>query len=178
MYQKPIQNCVLSFLLCSTALALSACVCSPGIGRFTDSGAANHSIVIHLQKQKAYLYNGGMVVGISPVSTGREGYNTPPGKYHILAKDLNHRSSLYGAYVIGGKVVKSGVDRKKDPKPVGVDFVGAPMPYYLQIAPAYGLHEGFLPGYPASHGCIRLPESWARRFYYATEEGTSLTIYR
>jgi lipoprotein-anchoring transpeptidase ErfK/SrfK len=119
-----------------------------------------------------------MVVGVSPVSTGREGHNTPAGTYHVLVKDQNHRSSLYGAYVIHGKIVQSGVDIQRDPKPPGADFVGASMPYYLQIAPAYGLHAGYLPGYPASHGCIRLPASWARRFYYAAHEGMLLVIYR
>jgi lipoprotein-anchoring transpeptidase ErfK/SrfK len=77
-----------------------------------------------------------------------------------------------------GKVVRSGVDLQRDPKPPGADFLGAPMPYYLQIAPAYGLHVGYLPGYPASHGCIRMPELWARRFYYAVHDGASLMIYR
>jgi len=79
---------------------------------------------------------------------------------------------------MNGKVIKSGVDRQKDSKPEGAEFVGAPMPYYLQIAPAYGLHAGYLPGYPASHGCIRMPASWARRFYYAAHVGTLLVIYR
>jgi lipoprotein-anchoring transpeptidase ErfK/SrfK len=143
-----------------------------------DSRTSGHSIVIHLDEQKAYLYKGKMVVGISPVSTGREGHDTPAGRYVVLAKDLNHRSSLYGAYVINGTVVRSGVDIKRDPKPPGSNFVGASMPYYLQIAPTYGLHAGYLPGYPASHGCIRLPEPWARRFYYASDDGTSVIIYR
>jgi lipoprotein-anchoring transpeptidase ErfK/SrfK len=50
--------------------------------------------------------------------------------------------------------------------------------YYLQIAPAYGLHAGELPGYAASHGCIRLPASWAKRFYYASKVGTPVVITR
>lgn len=143
-----------------------------------DRSTSGHSIVIHLDRQKAYLYKGVMLVGISPVSTGREGHNTPAGIYHVLAKDLNHRSSFYGAYLRDGKIIQSGVDARRDPIPAGARFVGAPMPYYLQIAPAYGLHAGYLPGYPASHGCIRMPESWAQRFYYATQEGSLLTIYR
>jgi len=103
----------------------------------TDRDKAGHKIVIHLEQQRAYLYKNGAVVGISPVSTGREGYSTPGAKY-----------------------------------------VGAPMFYYLQIAPAYGLHAGDLPGYAASHGCIRLPSAWAKRFYYATKVGTPVVITR
>jgi lipoprotein-anchoring transpeptidase ErfK/SrfK len=167
----------LFLIFCTTAFLLG-CACSPGIGMMLDSEASGHHIIVRLDKQKAYLYKGNMVVGISPVSTGREGYNTPAGSYHILSKDLNHRSSVYGAYVINGKIIQSGVDVHTDPCPSGADFVGAPMPYYLQIAPAYGLHAGYLPGYPASHGCIRLPEVWARRFYYASQVDTPLVIYR
>ena len=176
--EKPFQNLTILFLLLCLGLLLSGCACSPGIGMLTDAGPSGHRIVVRLNEQKAYLYKEGVVVGISPVSTGREGHNTPAGTYHVLAKDLNHRSSLYGAYVMNGKVIRSGVDRQKDPIPQGADFVGAPMPYYLQIAPTYGLHAGYLPGYPASHGCIRLPKAWAKRFYYAAQDGTLLVIYR
>jgi lipoprotein-anchoring transpeptidase ErfK/SrfK len=165
-------------LLGCVAVLTSGCAISPELGSLTDQGAAGHKIVVQLDQQKAYLYKGPVVVGISPVSTGREGYNTPPGKYRVIAKDLNHRSSLYGAYEINGRVVKAGVNIRKDPKPPDAVFVGAPMPYYLQIAPGYGLHEGYLPGYPASHGCIRLPASWARRFYYAAKVGTVVVIDR
>jgi len=168
----------LQILLLSTIVLLSGCAGSPRVGMALDPGTSGHSIVIRLDKQKAYLYKGSVIVGISPVSTGREGHDTPAGNYRVLAKDLNHRSSVYGAYLINGKVVQSGVDIKRDPRPPGADFLGASMPYYLQIAPTYGLHAGYLPGYPASHGCIRMPEAWARRFYYASDEGTSVVIFR
>jgi lipoprotein-anchoring transpeptidase ErfK/SrfK len=170
--------CLQLLLLAFAAAVVTGCAFSPELGGLTDQGTSGHKIVVRLDEQKAYLYKDGMVVGISPVSTGREGHNTPPGKYTVLDKDLNHRSSLYGAYVIGNRVVKGGVDIRKDPKPPGAVFLGAPMPYYLQIAPGYGLHEGYLPGYPASHGCIRLPAAWARRFYYAAHVGTPVVIVR
>lgn len=143
-----------------------------------DRDKASHKIVIALKEQKAYLYKNGTIVGVSPVSTGREGYNTPAGKYAVLAKDIDHRSSVYGSYLVNGRVVKAGVNVKKDPKPPGATYRGAPMFYYLQIAPAYGLHAGELPGYAASHGCIRLPPAWAKRFYYATKVGTPVIITR
>ena len=164
-------------MLCVISL-LSGCAYSPIIGMLTDSGTSGHTIEVHLDQQKAYLLKDSIVVGISPVSTGREGHNTPAGTYHIIGKDLNHRSSLYGAYVINGKILRAGVDIQNDPIPLGAKFVGAPMPYYLQIAPSYGLHAGYLPGYPASHGCIRMPEAWAKRFYYCSHIGTLLIIYR
>jgi lipoprotein-anchoring transpeptidase ErfK/SrfK len=144
----------------------------------TDQGTSGRAITIRLSDQKAFLYKNGEVVAISPASTGREGYHTPTGRHRVIGKDIDHRSSIYGAYVRNGKVVKAGVDVRKDPKPPGAVFEGAPMPYYLQIAPAYGLHAGHVPGYPASHGCIRLPSRWAKRFYYAAKVGTPVQIYR
>ena len=148
----------------------------PELGMLTDRGTSGRAIVVRLSDQRAFLYNGDEVVAISPASTGREGYNTPTGKYRVIGKDIDHRSSLYGAYVLNGRVVKAGVDVRKDRKPPGAVFVGAPMPFYLQIAPSYGLHAGHVPGYPASHGCIRLPNRWAKRFYYAVKVGAPVWI--
>jgi lipoprotein-anchoring transpeptidase ErfK/SrfK len=150
----------------------------PELGMLTDQGTAGRAIVIRLSDQRAFLYNRDELVAISPASTGREGYNTPTGKHRVIRKDIDHRSSLYGAYVLNGRVVKAGVDVRKDRKPPGAVFVGAPMPFYLQIAPSYGLHAGHVPGYPASHGCIRLPNRWAKRFYHAVKVGTPVWIYR
>jgi lipoprotein-anchoring transpeptidase ErfK/SrfK len=150
----------------------------PELGMLTDQGTSGRSITVRLSDQRAFLYKRGEVVAISPASTGREGYNTPVGRHRVISKDIDHRSSIYGAYVRNGQVVKAGVDVRKDPKPPGAVFVGAPMPYYLQIAPSYGLHAGHVPGYPASHGCIRLPARWAKRFYNAVKVGTPVQIYR
>jgi lipoprotein-anchoring transpeptidase ErfK/SrfK len=136
------------------------------------------AILIDLSDQHAYLYSGGEVVLTAPVSTGREGYNTPAGKYKVVEKDINHRSSIYGAYEQNGRIVRENVDVRKDPRPPGATFVGAPMPYFLRIVGGVGLHAGYLPGYPASHGCIRMPEPKAERFYEAARVGTSVTITR
>ena len=100
----------------------------PELGMLTDKGTSGRSITIRLSDQRAFLYKRGEVVAISPASTGREGYNTPIGRHRVIAKDIDHRSSIYGAYVRNGQVVKAGVDVRKDPKPPGAVFVGAPMP--------------------------------------------------
>ena len=113
-----------------------------------------------------------------PVSTGREGYDTPAGSYRVIEKDIDHRSSIYGAYERDGIIVQGNVDVRKDPRPPDSTFVGAPMPYFLRIIGGVGLHAGYLPGYPASHGCIRMPESKARRFFEAAKVGTPVTIKR
>lgn len=134
------------------------------------------SIKISLREQRAYFYKNGMLVGISQLSTGREGKNTNVGSFSVIRKDKDHASSQYGDFVdAGGQVVKPNV-AVNDPKPPGTHFKGASMPYYMQIAPEFGLHAGYLPGYPASHGCIRMPEFMAEAFFKSVNVGTPVTI--
>ena len=131
------------------------------------------SIVVRLHEQKAFLLRGGAEVAEARISTGREGYATPTGRFSVIRKDEDHRSSLYGDYVGGdGEVVKANVDVRKQQRPSGAHFVGAPMPYFLEFKPGYGLHAGHLPGYPASHGCVRLPYWKARQFFHEAHIGT------
>lgn len=147
---------------------------------FWDGGGVNGrpAIEIHLSEQRAYFFKGNTLVGISQVSTGREGHNTPPGAYKVTAKDQDHRSSQYGDYVVKGtqEVVKANVENGVDPKPPGSVFLGSPMPYFLKLRDGIGMHAGFLPGVPASHGCIRMPKSMAQNFYSHASVGTPVTI--
>jgi L,D-transpeptidase catalytic domain len=134
------------------------------------------TVKISLSEQRAYFYKNGMLVGISQLSTGREGKNTPLGHFSVINKDKNHASSQYGDFVDkNDQVVKPNV-AVSDPKPPGSHFKGAPMPYYMQIAPGFGMHAGYLPGYPASHGCIRMPEFMAEAFFKSVSVGTPVTI--
>ncbi len=135
------------------------------------------SITISLTEQRAYFYKSGVLVGVSQLSTGREGLNTPYGQFSIIQKDQNHVSSLFGDYVdASGNVVVPNVDVTKDPKPPGAHFKGTPMPYFMRIVSGTGLHAGYLPGYPASHGCIRMPEFMAENFFKSVSLGTPVTI--
>jgi hypothetical protein len=137
------------------------------------------SIVIDLGEQKAFYYKSGELVGISAISTGREGYGTPTGHFKIIQKDKDHKSTLYGDYVdADGSVVKKDIDTSKDHKPPGAHFDGAKMPFFLRIVGGTGMHAGFLPGYPASHGCIRMPEFMAEAFFRNTPAGTPVEIRR
>jgi lipoprotein-anchoring transpeptidase ErfK/SrfK len=145
---------------------------------FQRKPAGKVAILIDLPDQHAYLSKAGQVLLTAPVSTGREGYDTPAGNYRVIEKDIDHRSSIYGAYVRDGMIVRENVDVRKDPRPPDSTFVGAPMPYFLRIIGGIGLHAGYLPGYPASHGCIRMPESKAKRFFEAAKVGTPVTIKR
>ncbi len=77
-------------------------------------------IVVHLAEQRAFFYKGKTLVAQSSISTGRKGFETPPGKYRVIQKDEDHVSNLYGSYVDkNGTVVQRNVDVEKDPKPRG-----------------------------------------------------------
>ena len=144
-----------------------------------DGVSGRPSVTIYLNEQRAYFYKGDQLVGVSQVSAGREGHDTPAGTYKIMQKDPNHASSLYGDYVDAlGNVVKKDVDVAKDPCPPGAHFKGAPMPHFMRITGGVGMHEGYLPGYPASHGCIRMPGKMALIFYNNVDIGTPVTIVK
>ena len=137
------------------------------------------SIEIRIPEQRAYFYKGDVLVGISEVSTGREGHATPSGRFKVIQKDPDHRSSEYGDYVDANNpeaVVKSNVENGKDPKPPGSVFLGAPMPHFLRVTGGVGMHAGYLPGVPASHGCIRMPAFMATNFFENAPMGTPVTI--
>ena len=107
-------------------------------------------VVISLATQRMVAYRNGVPIGISTVSTGRSGYRTPTGVFTILQKRVDHRSSTYD---------------------------NAPMPYMQRLTwRGVALHAGNLPGYPASHGCIRLPREFARLLYSVTRVGTTVVI--
>ena len=109
-------------------------------------------IVVSLPQQKAFVFRQGVLLASAPVSTGRPGHPTPVGTFRILQKQVHHRSNIYS---------------------------NAPMPY-MQRLTTYGiaLHAGQLPGYPASHGCIRLPWAFAKKLYGMTDGSTLVTITR
>jgi len=142
-----------------------------------DGVSGSPSITIDLGEQKAFFYKDGRLVGVSMISSGREGYSTPAGNFKITQKNKDHVSNLYGDYIdSGGNVVVSNVGVKRDPKPPGTSFRGAPMPYFMRFAGGVGMHAGFLPGFPASHGCIRMPERMAEIFFANVSHGTPVRV--
>lgn len=107
-------------------------------------------LVVSLATQRAVIYRNGVPIGITTVSTGRPGYRTPTGVFTVLQRRVEHYSSLYN---------------------------NAPMPYMQRLTwGGVALHGGNLPGYPASHGCIRLPQEFARLLYGVTHLGMTVVI--
>jgi lipoprotein-anchoring transpeptidase ErfK/SrfK len=110
------------------------------------------TLVISLSKQRLTLYSDGQRVTGSSVSTGQPGHSTPAGVFSIIQKDRWHHSNIYDS---------------------------APM-YFMQRITWSGvaLHQGVVPNYPASHGCVRLPEAFARQLWGTTKLGVRVIIAR
>jgi lipoprotein-anchoring transpeptidase ErfK/SrfK len=115
------------------------------------SKSAPASIVIDIGAQKGYLLVGGKIAASCPVSTAKPGKHTPRGTYYVTER------------VRTGKVST---------------IYNVTMPYWMRLGDSpIGLHAGYVPGYPASAGCIRMPHDMARLFYDNTRSGTKVTIY-
>jgi lipoprotein-anchoring transpeptidase ErfK/SrfK len=141
------------------------------------TACAQYSVQIDIGEQKAYLLYDDRAIMESPISSGRYGHLTPNGTFTITDKDLNHTSSIYGRIVDEyGRTMVSDADVDMAVG-YGTRFVNAPMRYYMQFAPGIGMHAGYLPGYPASHGCVRMPESKAIAFFQAISVGTPVTVF-
>lgn len=112
-------------------------------------------MLVSINQQKAYLYRNGIRVGASTVSTGKKGHETPTGVFTILQKNKDHKSNLYK-------------DSKNN---------AAAMPYMQRLTwDGIALHSGNLPGYPASHGCVRMPDGFAQRLFSETELGMTVIV--
>lgn len=108
------------------------------------------TVIISLATQRAYAYRNGAPIGVSTVSTGAPGHETPTGVFVILQKAVKHNSNKYSA---------------------------APMPFMQRLTwDGIAMHAGRLPGYPASHGCIRLPLAFAKLLFGVTKLGLTVVI--
>jgi hypothetical protein len=108
------------------------------------------AVIVSLTEQRAYAYRNGILIGVSTVSTGKKGYETPTGVFTILQKDKDHHSKKYD---------------------------NAPMPYQERLTwDGVALHAGGLPGYPESHGCVHLPTEFARLLFESTNMGMTVVV--
>ena len=130
----------------------STIIVAQDLGKFTwlnPEASVNH-IVVSLADQSLYAYNGQQLVAYSNISSGKPGHETPTGTFTVSEKDPDHHSNLYE---------------------------NAPMPFYMRLTDGgVGLHAGFIPGYPASHGCVRLPYGMAQELFQHVDAGTPVEI--
>lgn len=141
---------------------------------------SNAKIEIDLSEQRARIYKntGGLkqLVIETQVSTGKPGHTTPTGTFRIKEKLVEKRSTLYGTWVnSGGATVSSNGESSY--RPAGAShFVGAEMPYWMRVSGGVGMHIGYVPNGPASHGCIRVPSAIQPLIYSKVGVGTPVTI--
>ena len=161
--KSPTRRQVFGWLASASALGLSRnAIAEPSVaaidslqpGQFSwhpEKAPAGHLvIVVSLPDQRLYAYRQGVRIAVSTCSTGKPGHGTPTGVFAILQKDKHHRSSTYN---------------------------DAPMPNMNRLTwSGVALHAGDLPGYPASHGCVRLPLEFSEKLFGITEIGTPVII--
>lgn len=137
-------------------------------------------VVVNLTKQRAYLLSGDEIAIDTPISSGKRAGMTPTGSFSVMEKDKDHRSNLYGDFKDrSGRTVRGGVSVRIDSAPSGTRFVGAPMKWFMRLTgDGVGMHVGILPGYPASHGCIRMPAQSAEMFFNRVKIGTPVQVMR
>jgi lipoprotein-anchoring transpeptidase ErfK/SrfK len=147
-------------------------------GVLKQASPENTHVVVSIPKQRAFLMVGEQIAADEPISSGKVGHGTPTGNLSVLEKDPNHHSNIYGNFVDHeGRIVRAGVSAKVDSAPSGTHFEGAPMTWFLRLTEeGVGMHIGILPGYPASHGCVREPSDGAKLFYDYTRVGTKVDV--
>lgn len=151
--------------------------------RLLDSlNSSNSKIEIDISEQRARVFKtgaaGSQLVIETSVSTGKPGHSTSPGSFRIKEKMVAKRSTLYGRWVnSSGSTVQSSGDSRRRPSG-GSRFIGAEMPYWMRINGGIGMHIGYVPNYPASHGCIRVPPVIQPLIFSKVGVGTSVTIKR
>jgi lipoprotein-anchoring transpeptidase ErfK/SrfK len=123
---------------------------APGVLTMSAMPRPPISMVVNLRTQRAYVYRDGVPIRTTPVSSGKRGYRTPTGTFTVLEKQKVHHSNKYD---------------------------NAPMPFMQRLSWwGLALHGGHVPGYPASHGCVRLPLSFARWLYGEPTMGMTVVI--
>jgi hypothetical protein len=139
------------------AAAVSADLASDGLrpGQYrwhpeAAPGEGPVAVVVSLPLQRAFVFRSGALIGVSTISSGQPGYDTPTGTFPILQKEVDHHSNLYD---------------------------DAPMPFMQRLTwDGVALHAGQIPGRPASHGCVRLPRAFAQRLYGVTALGSQVVV--
>jgi lipoprotein-anchoring transpeptidase ErfK/SrfK len=132
---------------------------------------------VDLRHQVATFYRGKNKIGVAAISSGDERHRTPDGEYRILEKLEDKHSSSYGHVEDAhGRVVNADATPRSR-VPSGCKYVPAPMPYWMRLTwYGIGMHQGFLPGYAASHGCIRMDKKVVRYFYKAARVGMRVKV--
>jgi L,D-transpeptidase catalytic domain len=136
------------------------------------SNPGNVRVKVSLSKQRTYVMEGSEVLLAMPVSVGSPGSATPAGTFRIFNKEAKRRANTHGYAYSGNNVKKTMLSSR----PAGWSFKGTPMPYWCEFKPAYGFHTGWVKHHPCTHGCIRMHENLAPKFFRLVSIGTPVNI--
>lgn len=129
-------------------------------------------VKVSLSKQRVYVMEGSEMLMAMPVSVGAANSPTPTGNYSISDKQHKYRANTHGYAYSGSQVKQTFLSSK----PAGWSFKGTPMPYWCEFKPAFGFHTGWIKHSPCTHGCIRMHENLAPKFYRLVSVGTPVNI--
>jgi len=129
-------------------------------------------VKVSLSKQRTYVMEGDRMLLVMPVSIGEAKTPTPTGNFRIYSKQAKRRANSHGIASNGSKMTRTKIGNT----PSGWKFKGTPMPYWAEFKPAYGFHTGWVKHHPCTHGCIRMHENVAPKFFRLISEGTPLSI--
>ena len=188
------RNLTAAFLASTAGFLISSCVTKPvpppeppadpgkpkPLYEWNGTGKTASHLKIDVDEQKVSVFSGDEQIGWATVATGLTSYPTPTGDFKVIEKVADKKSNLFGkTYNSSGKLVNSDAKMGRDPIPEGGKFVGAQMSYYMRLTgDGVGMHAGPIPrpGRRASHGCIRMPRSFAPLVFASVSVGTPVTI--
>ncbi len=177
-------NALVLAAACVTATFMSSCssISSGGSGlkgyqaydRPTKlpKNPSNVRVKVSLSKQRTYVMEGSEILLAMPVSVGAPGSTTPSGSFRIFNKVEKKRANTHGYAYKGNSVKKCMISQR----PSGYSFKGTPMPFWCEFKPNYGFHTGWVKHTPCTHGCIRMHENLAPKFFRLVKVGTPVSI--
>lgn len=178
-----LKTILFSAALASTAALFSSCsstTSGSGLAAYhaydlptkKPTNPSNVKVKVSLSKQRTYVMEGSEVLLAMPVSVGTSSTPTPAGNFRIFNKTAKKRANSHG-YAYSGNNVRKTLLAKK---PGGWSFKGTPMPYWAEFKQHYGFHTGWVKHHPCTHGCIRMHENLAPKFFDLVKVGTPVNI--
>jgi hypothetical protein len=147
-------------------------VVDPNPVAYKPRNPANVRVKVSLSKQQVYVMEGNRPLLVAATCVGLPGKPTPCGNFTAFNKIAHKRSGSYGFSVQGNRIVAVEAGRCSG------TYVGYPMPYWVEFAPSYGFHQGYVWPVPRTHGCLRLHKNVAAKFFALVREGTPINIAR
>lgn len=174
----------LLLLVAAAALALPSCempvATGSGLAAYQaydrpaklPSNPSNVRVKVSTSRQRVYVMEGSTPLLVMPVSVGKASSPTPKGNFRIYSKQHYRRANTHGIAYSGSNAKRTYLSKR----PSGWSFKGTPMPYWTEFKSAYGFHTGWVKHTPCTHGCIRMHENLAPKFFRLVSNGTPVNI--